>query len=219
MKYVLFILTLSFSTIYALQVQGVAVHANTPAYTEMRTYDTHQSIDFTSKYLDHNNALFATKEAIFRDSRWQPEIRLNDIRQKIELSVTIVNKIVSTLFIFQNDTTRYSRSVSKDLVWDAGMHYWIIDNWDSLATQKQLQLFVPEKNTVLTMTAKRVHNGSYHIITITPGSFLVRLFLDPITIKYSNEKEIVHYHGISDIKSIEGDNYTVKISYQTFEEE
>jgi len=107
---------------------------------------------------------------------------------------------------------------------DAGFNNFIQTFWDSLQTGTKLSVnfAVPSK---LDTYGFRVYRDGATTVNGRPAvrvkcdidNFIIRLFLDPITLTYDEEaKRLVSYEGISNISNEKGENYFVRITYHPY---
>lgn len=198
----------------ALTITGTASVDNKKVYTEVRNYNSSGPFLYESVYKDSKGKTFTTKTTFKSQPQWQPSFDINDIRQNEKLSVRVEGKLVKSTFIDKGDTNSYVQEFKKDWVWDSGIHYWIVQNWNKLSSLQKLTIYAPENDYILPFTAIREKDKGLDRVTLKPQAWWLKLIFQDIQIWYDAQKEIVTYKGLSDIKNAEGDNYITVIEYK-----
>lgn len=198
----------------ALTITGKASVDNKKVYTEIRNYNDIGPFLYESVYKDAKGKTFTTKTTHKSKLQWQPTFSINDKRLKESLSVRVEGKFVKSTFIDNGDTNKFIQEYKKDWVWDSGIHYWIVENWNKLSSSQNLTIYAPENDYVLPFKAIRETDKGLQKVTLTPQSWWLKLIFKEIQIWYDTQKDIVTYKGLSDIKDADGDNYITSIDYK-----
>jgi hypothetical protein len=204
------IISLLISTpLMAEQVIGKAYVGDELEYTENRRETSGR--DYTSQYTDSNDKLFATKTVSYpSDHPWAPLFTLEDIRHDYKLQVTSGGKGIKVYLKQDGDVKTGTFPVNSEAIWDAGIHYFIVDNWDKLKASQTRSVFIPELMRFIDFDFKRDQQNK---VEMKISNTLLSWFVDPIIIQYSPEAIMKKYDGISDIQDAKQKQLSVVIYY------
>lgn len=189
--------------------QATQLKSKTKTYTELRT--TTQGRDYTSQYKDPQGRVFATKEVQYPSNRpWGPEFKLKDTRSGFEIEVKGSGNSVQVIMLKEGKRTQKRIQVKPTHIWDSGIHYFIIDNWDILTQTQTREVFIPELARFIEFEFKR---NSSNLVEMKIASTLLSWFVDPIYIQYTANKTMIKYSGVSDISDAKGKQLEVQIDY------
>lgn len=208
---VLFTSLVAASASLSQDVIGQAKHleTNKKTYTEIRK--TIQGRDYTSKYMDPNGELFATKEVKYPANRpWGPEFKLKDTRSGFEIEVLGSGQTIQVNMLKDGKRTTKKIQVKSTHIWDSGIHFFILDNWNQLTQTQTREVFIPELSRFIEFEFKR---NSSNLVEMKIASTLLSWFVDPIYIQYSTNKTMTRYSGVSDISDAQGKQLEVQIDY------
>jgi len=161
------------------------------------------------KVLDFSYGMFAPS-LIFFDPRHDQQFQTENKDQGLALSVRSGNSVENSFIDHKAD---------EPLVVDAGFDRFLVDNWDRLVLGDELkfQFLAPTQGTSIRFNLSRVDVNDQRVrFKIEPGSWLVRLLVDPIYLDYSvNFRRLVRYEGLTNIRQNESeDYYTAVITYR-----
>lgn len=210
----IFILFTLISISQALTITGQAKVNSEKVYTEIRKYNSTGALLYESIYKDSKDKIITTKRTHKSQPQWRPTFDIVDTRNNASLNVRVEGNLVKSTFIENKDTNHYIRKYKQDWIWDSGIHYWIAENWNQLSSIKKLTIYAPENDYVLPFKAIKEKDGKLERVTLTPQSWWLKVLLKEIKIWYNEQKEIVTYEGLSDIKDGDGDNYITTIDYK-----
>lgn len=177
-------------------------------------------------FRDQAKNVIATRNVDFSRHQFLPDFQLEDIRTGYVEGSEMVDGGVR-LFVRRNIKEPMEEKiipVVNPTVVDAGFNNFIQARWDSLMTGAKLYVNfgVPSKLDYYGFRIYRdglttVNGRTAVIVKCDIDNFIIRLFLDPISLTYDAEvKRLITYEGISNIGNEKGKNYFVKITYQPF---
>ena len=183
-------------------------------YTEKRN---HFVGGFSSEYIE-NDKVFATKNVKESKLPWQPSFELNYSSIDYGLKVSSQGNKANISFKKKGSKLKQSQiSIDSSTVWDSGVHFYILSQWNQLVTGKPVtfKLLVAEEADVFSFRLRLLSKkGTFPVrFALEPQSSVLRWLLDPIIITYNSNKELINYEGISDIKDQNYKNYSVRIQY------
>lgn len=193
---------------FAGKVVGKAYEGEKLAYTEDRT-ETNQR-DYVAEYSDAKGKLFAKKTVAYPSSHpWAPLFTLEDYRHDYKLQVKKGGKGIEVYLKKDGEVKKGSFPVSKNSIWDAGIHYFIIDNWDKLETTQTREVFIVELMRFIEFDFTRKGNK----VEMKIHNTLLSWFVDPIYVTYDNNRLMKQYDGVSDISDAKAEQLDVLIYY------
>jgi hypothetical protein len=194
---------------FAGTVIGKAYKADRLEYTEKR--NEYDGRNYTAEYSDASGKLFAKKKVTYPKAHpWAPIFTLEDIRHDYKLEVTPGGKGVKVKLKKNGEIKTGTFEVSKSSIWDAGIHYFIIDNWEKLKTTQTREVFIPELMRFVEFDFTRDKNN---VVEMKISNTLLSWFVDPIYVEYDQDKTMRKYNGISDINDAKMEQLSVVIYY------
>lgn len=213
MKTLLSILLASISFSFAqFSVIGKAYRTdnNSLAYTESRIQA--EGRNYSAEYSDKNGKLFSLKKVKYPSQRpWGPLVSLEDYNHDYKLEVVAEGpQKIRVNLKKDGEFKSESFKVKPDHIWDSGIHYFIVDNWDKLKTTQTREVFILELMRFIEFDFTRDENDR---VEMKISNTLLSWFVDPIYIQYDSQANMLTYNGVSDIKDPKGDQLDVKIRY------
>jgi hypothetical protein len=169
-------------------------------YTENH-YCAVESRQCTVEYRDEQGITFAKKELNYSASSQAPQVVVTDFRNE--------------------STVEASAGDRSDLVVDAGFDNFVRSVWMRLeaGTVVKFPFLVVGLNDPIGMTALRTESGACTdtelCLEVNLDSWFLRLLVSPIELSYSlQDKRLLRFSGISNIKGDEGESLDVDILYR-----
>ncbi|PKL83417.1 MAG: hypothetical protein CVV24_04995 [Ignavibacteriae bacterium HGW-Ignavibacteriae-3] len=177
-----------------------------------------------TKYKDTQNNVLSERIMDFADDLTKPKFVLNDFRSGyIEGAEPLSgnNVRVYTRENFDGRLEEKILKVNSPFVIDGGLTYFFRENWEDLLKGKTVEFnfitpakldyfrFRVSKNSIIEVGGRKGLQ-----IKLEINSFILRAFVDPILITYAlDNKEILHYKGISNVNDENGKSYSVEIDF------
>lgn len=157
-------------------------------------------------------ALIGTKTFNFGDlCPYSPSVESQNFIFPQSSSVKVTANQVRIRNFDEGKQTQANFNNACDLVWDFGIHRFILDHWEELNQKEiQIKLLAPAEGKVFSFILSRESNR----VILTPESMLVKMFVDEIYFQYNSKKELVEYKGMADMKNSEGASESVIIKYE-----
>ncbi len=187
----------------ALAMQAVGTAFSTdgeqPLYREYHSCEPGTG-SCTVEYRHPEGEVFARKWLDYSESARAPSLRFEDLRSGQQLSVE-------------------SEAISAGVVIDAGFDNFVRERWESLYAGEAVAFeFLPaDRSKPFAMEASRLDecDAGRMCLRVAPDSWLLSLFGGAIELVYSeDERRLLEFRGISNIRDGEGGLQTVLIKYR-----
>ncbi len=177
-----------------------------------------------SDYLDAQGELFAERTVWFDPSHPQrPDYKLIDYRDNFEEGATSSPSGEVELYRIidgERSQTTIEPSKRRPLVIDAGFSALIATHWDKLLSGDRITFDFASSARLTTIEFRLSHNQNpsddqdIEQFTLEPSNWFVRMLVKPIVLTYSSQnKTLIGYEGLSNIRKDGGGNHTVKIAF------
>jgi hypothetical protein len=151
-------------------------------------------------YHDSFGQLIARKTLDFSGGVYQPALQMRDFRRSLEFS--------------------FSNNEREDLVVDAGFDNFVRSKWDELNEGevvkfpfKVIGIDSPVKMRALIDPAGNC-NEQQLCLKVSLDSWVLSMLVDPIMLSYSRQdRRLLRFQGVSNIKGVEGESLSVDIRY------
>lgn len=169
-------------------------------------YSEHHScsegaLECSVEYRDDSGALIVHKELDYRGSLYGPALRIRDYRRETTLVVEPTEQ--------------------RDVVVDAGFDNFVRSQWSSLSTGESVKFpflvvgFDKPLNMIAKVDNSKPCSDRELCLEVSLDSWFLGLLAKPISLVYSiEEKKLLRYQGISNIRNEEGDALSVDIYYR-----
>jgi hypothetical protein len=230
MKLLSCLLFLVASTVSAAQVEkrivgdAVDLESGEPLYSEEHLFyagDRHDVI-----YRNVSSNVFAEKKLTYGSDPATPSFSMVNEWSGENISVQwaedgLTGQYTSAVKSIQRGPDRISASSKRPLVIDAGFDAFVQQNWSKLLSGKTVDFdyVVPTRlrTAPLMMRYKGVDNEGLYQFEIKAKLKVLNLFLDPLSLRYNPQRELVEFRGQSNIADKTGRYLTVRIRYRTLE--
>ena len=183
------------------------------------------AVRLETAYRDATGETFATREVRFDGGAPdpQPDFELTDTRMNYREGV---NEDGDALLVYkvEGEQGRKEKRIEagrRPLVVDAGFDRFLLREWEKLeagdfarfdfvncARLSLIALRLSKLGTRMT------EHGEVTDFEMEPNNWLIRLLVDPIVITYRNEdRTLLEYKGLSNVKRPDGGNYVVRIHF------
>ncbi len=120
-----------------------------------------------------------------------------------------------------SETEVISGSSINEVIIDAGFNSYVTRHWEALLSGKTMRFEFAsvDRLDLLKLQVKHVGSSNENGFAIerfemNAANFVIRLLLDPIQVDYyADSRELFRYQGISNMKDVEGGNYSVRIEF------
>lgn len=164
------------------------------------------------KYVAPNGQTIATKDFNYsQNCPYSPEIQFKSLKTLERTELRIKNSQVHIEKSNSNDPSHYSQPRACTLLWDEGIHRYILSQWRQLRNRPQeVRIYAYEDDQVLDFVLTMDSNFK---ITLKPKNPLYRMLVPEIYFQYSQNTKLLEYRGVSDIKDSQGKRPEVLIKY------
>ena len=174
-----------------------------------------------------NDELVVYKEVDFnagpQGSKSQPNFNQQDIRFGETLSSQRQDGelLLSYKETSEDQADQRNVKIKQPLVVDAGFDYFVRENWQSLQAGQAVSFYYafPSRQQLVKL-AIRAESGSacqrdpqHSCFQIKPASWVLTLFVAPIDLIYDQQKRLLQFSGLSNIKGSDGQPQNVVIRY------
>ncbi len=172
------------------------------------------------RYRDPDGEVFAEKNLDFRQDLRRPLFTLEDRRRNYREGLRFTDDGLE-VFCFEEGEERAKPVKKKVFVADAGFDRIIETDWDTLISGKTLKFdfLVPSEEGTIKFRLKKTDELSLKGVdavefTMAPANGLIRWLVDPIKVVYDiEEKALLQYSGISNLRDADMNNYNVMIRF------
>lgn len=182
--------------------------------------DNGETVTHTIRYRDPQGDVFAEKQLDFSDNRQRPTFSLVDERRNYREGLRYTDAGLEVFSIRKGDNR--SRVLEQaEFVADAGFDRVVENRWEELVSGKALKFdfLVPARSGTVKFRLKKTGTATYEgksavEFTLAPANALVRWLVDPIVVVYDvQEKALLKYRGISNLRGPNYKNYDVVIDF------
>lgn len=151
-------------------------------------------------YKDGQGELFARKQVDYRESLRSPALVVEDLRE--------------------GRTVRIDGGVDPQVVVDAGFDNYVRERWAELAEGATVRFpfLIAGRDSPLKMKASRSERDDCGedalCLTVTLDAWLLSMLVTPIELVYDQERRLMQYRGISNIRDAQGRSQDVRIDYR-----
>lgn len=210
------------------RLEGQALDTNTGRVIYQEIHSMGQGADgrwiMESDYLNPEGELFAERTVWFDPNHPQrPDYRLVDYRDNFEEGAkTSPNGEVELYRIIDGERgqTIIKPSRQRPLVIDAGFSALIASHWDELLSGNRITFDFASSARLTTIEFRLSHaqdlgdDVGIERFTLAPSNWFVRMLVKPIVLTYSSQnKTLIAYEGLSNIRKDGGGNHSVKIAF------
>lgn len=208
-------------------LEGEAVDLETEQLVYRERHSMGQGSDgrwiMESDYLDAEGALFAERTVWF-DPKYpqRPDYQLIDYRDNFEEGAkTLPNGDVELYRVIdgKRSQTTIAPSEKRPLVIDAGFSALVATRWDELISGKRVTFDFASsaRLTTIEFRLSRENNlaeDGVERFVLEPSNWFVRMLVKSIVLTYSSQnKTLIGYEGLSNIRKDGGGNHTVRITF------
>ncbi|MBF0278486.1 MAG: hypothetical protein HQM13_11865 [SAR324 cluster bacterium] len=175
----------------------------------------------TVTYFSPSGKVIAEKEIAFGKMLTSPDFLMTDMRDGYTEGVMSEGSQFKIIFKKDRDSTEVETHIepSGPVVADAGFHYFILENWETLLSGKTLtfNFIVPTIQEFLKFEIQKVENEKKETqerIQFKTGvsNFLLKAFMNPILLTYDRRTRLLlQYEGLSNVNNDEGKSHNVRI--------
>ena len=156
-----------------------------------------------------DDLLIASKEVSFDTTPSAPSFKFINHQTGVIASVNVASDV--TIYYRPSFNKPYKTKtipLTSHTVIDAGFHYYVLNHWDALDQNELIPVdyVAPSKQRTFSLQMKKIKediwNGKQtHVFHIESTSFIARLFIKPILLRYdSHTQQLLYFQGISNIK-------------------
>lgn len=187
-------------------------------------FDGARIVKSVTKYKDTQNKVLSERIMNFSNDLTKPDFELNDFRSGYIEGAELLGKNNVRVYTRENFDDKLEEKLIKvddPFVIDGGLTYFFRENWADLMNNKTVEFnfIAPAKLDYYRFRVSKsaivdVGNRKGMQLKLEINSFILRAFVDPILITYAlDNKEILHYKGISNVNDESGKSYNVKIDF------
>lgn len=121
----------------------------------------------------------------------------------------------------EGNSVTVQRELSEEVVVDAGFDHYMRSNWDALDNGERIEFeFLPAgRKSPLNMRAEQDVDAACPqdrlCLNVALDNWLLGALVDPIRLQYDREnKRLLRYHGISNLRDADGEQQEVRIDYR-----
>lgn len=143
---------------------------------------------------------------------WSPNVTLTNLMYDQASEVSIANGKVWIKNTVQKKESREEFDKACSMVWDLGIHRFILDHWEQLkkgSVDLNILAFTDEKS--FEFVAKMDKNFK---VNLEPKNTLIKMFVGEIYFQYNESKKLLEYVGKLDMKDAEGKSPQVRTVYE-----
>lgn len=229
MRTTIFLLITAVSLAHADPVAEYVGYAYALDSDELVYTETHREVTtengrvlLSTTYADPAGRPFATREVHFQGMDPVPDFELTDTRIGYTEGV---KETEAGLVVYKregDDEVRKSLEPGKHpVVVDAGFDRFVQQQWDALQAGHfaRFEFANCERLALIALRLSRVASRETQYGPVTdfqmePNNWLVRMLVDPILISYRDEdRSLLEYRGLSNIKRADGENHVVRIFF------
>ncbi|MEM9531516.1 MAG: hypothetical protein AAGA23_11400 [Pseudomonadota bacterium] len=185
-----------------------------------RVIDNGQTVTHTIRYRDPQGDIFAQKQLEFSDDYQRPFFSMVDERRDYREGLRSTDAGLE-VFSYRRGDNRSAVLKQTEFVADAGFDRVVENRWDELVDGKTLKFdfLVPARSGTVKFRLKKTGMATYEgksavELTLAPANALVRWLVDPIVVLYdAEEKALLKYRGISNLRGPNYKNYNVVIHF------
>ena len=151
-----------------------------------------------------------------------PDIHQIDLTRDTEIQMRTEDDKTSVEIQRKNKRQSRTVAVSADCIIDAGFDSYIRANWDQFieAPEQQFQFLVAGQTRLIGMSIRRTSDGDQAdepaTFLIKPRGWLVGLFVTETHLEYDQQRRLIGYRGMSNLKADEGQSKSVVIKFQHY---
>lgn len=176
-----------------------------------------------SDYLATDGSLMAERIVTFNPLQAErPSYRLIDYRDNFEEGAEVLGNGQIELYRIiegKKESALITPTSERPLVIDAGFSALIASEWDRLMAGQRITFDFASAARLTTIQFRLTHqpksesNGLEEFI-LEPSNWFVRMLVSPIKLTYrSEDRALMSYEGLSNIRRSGGGNHTVSISF------
>lgn len=176
-----------------------------------------------SDYLDADGELFAERSVWFDALHPErPNYRLIDYRDGFEEGASMLDNGEIELYRTidgKKETATIRASENIPLVIDAGFSALIAGQWEALLAGKRISFDFASSARLTTIRFRLSHQPTpdqpeVERFTLEPSNWFIRMLVKPIGLTYSSQnKALIGYEGLSNIRKAGGGNHEVLIAF------
>ena len=191
-------------------------------YTEEHRW-ADKSLQHEISYLDLNGEEFASKQLDYQKGPVVPSFTMKNEWSGENITVQwrgneLTGQYSSTVKSVERGPKVIKTSSSRPLVIDAGFDAFIQDNWQKLLGGEKVAfdyvLATRLRVAPLLVSYEGVDDSGLHQFEITSKMRMLNLFVDPIQLRYNDQKQLKEYRGQSNIADKDGDYMVMRIRYR-----
>lgn len=195
--------------------------SNNLLYTEEFTdrFIDGKHLETTTDYFDPSHKKIAQRLLDFRQSRYAPNFKTEDLRSGyMEGAEVVGNKL--KLFNRKDKDSRINEkimSIPQPVVVDGGFNQFIKSNWSKLEKGEVIafNFAIPARLDYFTLRAVKIESTATEMkVRVEPDKAILRWIVSPIIVKYSTDtRRIMSYEGQSNISDEKGNNFVMRLVY------
>ena len=178
-------------------------------------------VDHRVDYFLPDGKLIVTNRQNFQYSPFVPTVEQTDLRDNERSGLLRKNND----WVLFNNEERETIEHDDPLVASSGFDSFIRQNWSALAAGKKIDFdfAVPQSLLVAPLRLTPIDCKKADIsrvaavalcLEVTPSSLFFSFFFDPIEVAYDrNDKRLLAYRGLTNLKDADGDTYEAEIFY------
>lgn len=173
----------------------------------------------TVNYEDSDGKRFASKNIEYNDVLWQPNFTFVDERYDINESVVVDAGTISVSRKTPEYELNYTLEQSPDIVFDAGFHPYIQENFSALQSGETLKFrfLVTSRDKPIRFQAKVIESSAETMtVQVRINNPVLSWFVDDISLIYRTEDQaLLGFNGLTNIRRNQGEgNWNAQINYQ-----
>ncbi len=172
-------------------------------------------------YLTPEGELFAEKTIRFEGPPTAPAFTFVDYREEFREGARPGEDMIELYSGVGQDLERRRRELPEGAVVDAGFDRFVREEFDRLRAGEKLEFdfAVPAEQRFVRFEIEAegpvTYDGKLALaLRMRPANFLIRLLVDPIRLIYDEQRRLVEFAGISDIRDDEGERHVARVIFE-----
>ncbi len=210
-----------------LEGKAFALDSERPVYTEKHqlTEESDGLWVMRTEYLTPSGEPFAERTVRFQSGALAtPSYELIDYRDGFKEGARLLEGDKVELYrVIGGQEERQTIEVPNNLplVIDAGFSALIEQNWEALLSGKRVQFEFASSARLTTVPFRLTHLGKTEVegfpvekLMLEPANWFVRMLVPAIELEYHSEnRTLIGYTGLSNVRKEEGGNHSVRIAF------
>ena len=204
------LLIVSMASIAAGHQNFIGVARDTDS--EVQYIEHHQYLDSGEHRINYYSpelTLLVQKKLSYPGLPHHPNVVQSDLLNDIEITMQSQTNTLSVKREQDQETNSWDFELTPNVIVDAGFDGYIRNAWAELSPgmTKTLKFAVAGQDRLIQMKISDMgYERDHRVFVIEPKNWLIRMIIPQIRLEYSNQKQLVRYEGLSNIRASKGGN-------------